>query len=125
MSSSIENEIDIAGWNGITLGSVAILDSKGNDTGGISGTTVEVPGPCDTTITLQIPATNPGQPGSRIVAAGNLVNIQINRNRIRNTGACGIGPVGFFDPKWDRRSWLSRTSSITANTISHVPCCER
>ena len=94
----IENEIDSAGWNGMTLGSLAILDSNGQNTGGISGTTVQVPGPCDTTITFQIPTSHPDQPGSRLVAAGNLVNILINRNRIRNTGACGIGPVGFFDP---------------------------
>ena len=114
----IENEIDSAGWNGITLGSVAILDSKGNNTGGISGTTVQVPGPCDTTITLQIPTTNPGQPGSRIVAAGNLVNIQINRNRIRNTGACGIGPVGFFDPKSGPEIVSIQNLTISANTIT-------
>jgi hypothetical protein len=113
-----ENEIDSAGWNGITLGSVAILDSKGNNTGGISGTTVQVPGPCDTTITLQIPGTNPGQPGSRIVAAGNLVNIQINRNRIRNTGACGIGPVGFFDPKSGPEIVSIQNLTISANTIA-------
>lgn len=116
----IENEIDSAGWNGITLGSVAILDSKGNNTGGISGTTVQVPGPCDTTITLQIPSTNPGQPGSRIVAAGHLVNIQINRNRIRNTGACGIGPVGFFDPKLGPEIVTIQNLLITANTISRT-----
>jgi hypothetical protein len=115
-----ENEIDIAGRNGITLGSLAILDSKGNDTGTITGTTVEVPGPCDTTITLQIPTTNPGQPGSRIVAAGHLVDIQINRNRIRNTGACGIGPVGFFDPNLGPEIVAIQNLSINANTISHT-----
>jgi hypothetical protein len=115
-----ENEIDIAGWNGITLGSLAILDSKGNDAGTITGTTVEVPGPCDTTITLQIPTANPGQPGSRIVAAGHLVNIQINRNRIRNTGACGIGPIGFFDPNLGPEIVAIQNLSITANTISHT-----
>jgi hypothetical protein len=113
----IENEIDSAGWNGITLGSIAILDSNGSNTGGISGTTVEVPGPCDTTITFQIPATNPRQPGSRIVSAGNLVNIQINRNRIRNTGACGIGPVGFFDPKSGPEIVGIQNLTISANTI--------
>lgn len=115
-----ENEIDIAGWNGITLGSLAILDAKGNDTGTIAGTTVEVPGPCDTTISLQIPAANPGQTGSRIVAAAPLADIQINRNRIRNTGACGIGPVGFFDPEAGPEIVAIRNLSIIANTISHT-----
>jgi hypothetical protein len=116
----IENEIDVAGWNGITLGSVAILDSSGNDTGTVTGTTVGVPGPCDTTITFQIPTTNPGQPGSRIVAAGPLVNIQINRNRIRNTGACGIGPVGFFDPNGGPEIVAIYNLSITGNTIGRT-----
>jgi hypothetical protein len=115
-----ENEIDVAGWNGITLGSLAILDSQGNDTGAITGTTVEVPGPCDTTITLQIPTSNPGQPGSRIVAAGHLIDIQINRNRIRNTGACGIGPVGFFDPNLGPEIVAIQNLSITANAISRT-----
>jgi Family of unknown function (DUF6519) len=114
----VENEIDSAGWNGITLGSVAILDANGNNTGGISGTTVEVPGPCDTTITFQIPTSHPGEPGSRIVAAGNLVNIQINRNRIHNTGACGIGPVGFFDPKSGPEVVSIQNLTISANTIT-------
>jgi hypothetical protein len=69
---------------------------------------------------LQIPTTNPGQPGSRIVAAGQLVNIQINRNRIRNTGACGIGPIGFFDPKFGPEIVAVQNLSITDNTISQT-----
>jgi len=116
----IENEIDSAGQNGITLGSVAILDEKGGDTGEITGTTVEVPGPCDTTITLQIPGSKSGKPGTRIVAAGKLANIQINRNRIRNTGACGIGPVGFFDPKAGPEIVMIENLTIAANTISRT-----
>ena len=115
-----ENEIDAAGWNGITLGSLTILDAKGNDTGTISGITIELPGPCDTKIKLQIPVTSPGQPGSRVVVAGELVDIQINCNRIRNTGACGIGPVGFFDPKGGPEVVAIQNLSITANTISRT-----
>jgi hypothetical protein len=114
----LENEIDSAGWNGITLGSVAILDSQGNNTGGISGTSLQVPGPCDTKITFQIPAANPSQPGTRIVSAGILINIQINRNRIRKTGACGIGPVGFFDPKSGPEIVGIENLTISANTIT-------
>jgi hypothetical protein len=79
-----------------------------------------VPGPCDTTITFQIPTTNPGQTGSRIVAAGHLVDIQISRNRIRRTGACGIGPVGFFDPNAGPEIVAIQNLSITANTISRT-----
>jgi hypothetical protein len=115
-----ENDIDSAGWNGITLGSVAMLDSKGNNTGGISGTTLQVPGPCDTTVTLQIPTTNPDLPGSQIVSGGHLVNVQIDRNRIRNTGACGIGPVGFFDPKLQPEIVTIQNLSISANTIART-----
>lgn len=116
----IENEIDGAGRNGITLGSLAILDANGGDTGEIAGTTIEIPGPCDTTITLQIPGSKSGQPGTRIVAAGKLANIQINRNRIRNTGACGIGPVGFFDPKAGPEIVMIENLTIAANTISRT-----
>ena len=114
----IENEIDGAGRNGVTLGSLAILDSKGNNTGGISGTTVQVPGPCDTTTNFQIPASNPSLPGSRLVAAGRLINVQINRNRIRNTGACGIGPVGFFDLNSGPEIVSIQNLTISANTIA-------
>ena len=114
----IENEIDSAGRNGITLGSLTILDAKGKNTGEITGTTVEVMGPCDKEITFVIPTTKTGQTGSRIVAAGKLVNIQIARNRIRNTRACGIGPIGFFDPKAGAEIVIVENLTITGNTIS-------
>ncbi len=64
----IENEIDNAGRNGITLGSVVILDGKGNE-GGPNGGTITLPGPCDTTITLQVPGA-PGRPGRRARGIG-------------------------------------------------------
>ena len=116
----IENEIDAAGWNGITLGSLAVLNSDGNDTGTVTGITVQVPGPCDKTVTLQIPIAFPGKPGTRIVAAGSLINIQIDRNRIRNTGACGIGPVGFFDPNAGPEIVAIENLTITGNAISRT-----
>jgi Family of unknown function (DUF6519) len=94
----LENEIDGAGRNGITLGSVAIVDSNGRPTRGVTGVTIEVPGPCDTTVTLTIPgSTTGGQDGGTVIPSGKLRNIQICRNRIRRTGLCGIGPVGFFN----------------------------
>src|SRR5262252_3360146 len=116
----LENEIDGAGRNGITLGSVSILDGNGNDTGQVTGVTVEVPGPCDTSVTLQIPPSKSGQPGTRIVAAGALANIQINRNRIRNTGACGIGPVGFFTLSKLPEVISIQNLTISANSISRT-----
>ena len=93
------NEIDGAGRNGITLGGLSVANQDGRSSGTITGLTVEVPGPCDTKITLTIPGKTTGdsQGVGRIIADGRLLNIQITRNRIRKTGLCGIGPVGFFN----------------------------
>jgi hypothetical protein len=113
----IENEIEGAGRNGITLGSLEILDENGNPTGP-TGVTITVPGPCDTTGTLQVPGTPASQGGGRIVSAGKLLNIQVNRNRIRNTGLCGIGPVGFFNLVQELEIITIENLTITANTIS-------
>jgi len=112
----VENEIENAGRNGITLGSLLVLDGKGNDTGPTGGTATE-PGPCDTTGTLQVPGTPGTQGGGSIVAGGRLLNIQINRNRIRNSGLCGIGPVGFFDLVQELEVITIENLTIAANTI--------
>jgi len=114
----VENEIDRAGRNGITLGGLSILDANGNDTGEIVGVLIVEEGPCDTTVTLHVPGTRPGDPGGRVVASGKLTNIQINRNRISNCGLCGIGPVGFFDLAQVFEVINIENLSITANTIS-------
>ncbi|HWY03780.1 MAG TPA: DUF6519 domain-containing protein [Candidatus Acidoferrum sp.] len=114
----VENEIDRAGRNGITLGSLSILDAKGKDTGQITGVTIVEEGPCDTTITLQVPGTGPGQQGGKVVASDKLINIQINRNRIRNCGLCGIGPVGFFDLLQTLEVISIENLTISANTVS-------
>src|SRR5262249_55454475 len=115
----LANEIDGAGSNGITLGSVSILDPNGRPTGQVTGVTIEVPGPCDTTITLTIPgSTSGGQDGGKIVASGKLRNIQINRNRIRNTGLCGIGPVGFFNFAEQLEVISVENLTIASNTIA-------
>ena len=82
-----------------------------------TGTTITVPGPCDTTGTLQVPGTPGTQGGGSIVAGGRLLNIQINRNRIRNSGLCGIGPVGFFDLVQELEVITIENLTITANTI--------
>jgi len=114
----VENEIDQAGRNGITLGSLSILDAKGNDTGQTPGVLIVEEGPCDTTVTLQVPGTTPGQPGGRVVASGKLLNIQINRNRIRNCGLCGIGPVGFFNLVQMLEVISIENLIISSNTVS-------
>jgi len=113
----VENEIENAGRNAITLGGLLILDSKGNGTGP-TGTTVTVTGPCDPTGTLQVPGAPGGQGGGRIVSAGKLLDIQISRNRIRNSGLCGIGPVGFFNLAQELEIITIENLSITGNTIS-------
>ena len=51
----IENEIDSAGRNGITLGSFEILDTKGNSTG-LTGVTITVPGPATQQSRFRFPA---------------------------------------------------------------------
>lgn len=93
----LENEIDGGSRNGITLGSLSLLDSNGKDSGTIIGVITLPEDPCSKGGTLQVPISTPGLPGGRFVATGKLINIQIDRNRIRNTGLCGIGPVGFFN----------------------------
>jgi hypothetical protein len=113
----LENEVENSGRNAITLGSVLILDNQGNDTGP-TGVTITIPGPCDTTITLVIPGTPGGSDGGSIVAGGKLLNIQINRNRLRNSGLCGIGPVGFFNLVQELEVVTIENLTIAANTIS-------
>jgi hypothetical protein len=120
----LENEIDGAGRNGITLGSVTVL-TNGKPTGGLTGVTLTVPGPCDTTLTLFIPGTpDGGQQGETVVAAGELRNIEICRNRIRDTGLCGIGPVGFFDRAEVTEVISIVNLTIAANTITSTLLCD-
>jgi len=115
----LDNEIDAAGRNGITLGSVTVIGPDGKPTGEVTGVTVEVPGPCDTPITLTIPGSTTGGQGGggKIVAAGSLINIDIARNRIRKTGLCGIGPVGFFDLVQAVEVISIENLTIASNTI--------
>ncbi len=94
------NEIEGGVRNGITLGSFALLNSDGNDTGGVTGLLPTAP-PAQPpgSYTLQLPAVVPTGDGTRaqLGAGAGLQNIAITGNRIRNMGLCGIGPVGFFD----------------------------
>jgi hypothetical protein len=102
-----------------------ILGTDGRPTSVVTGVTIEVPGPCDTKITLTIPgSTTGGQDGGRVVVAGKLVNIQINRNRIRKTGLCGIGPVGFFNLVEALEIISIENLTIAANTIASTVLSE-
>jgi hypothetical protein len=93
----LENEIEGGNRNGITLGSFAFLDANNNDTGQWTGVLVVPEDDCSTTGTLQPPGATTGPNPGRVVSGGILTNIHIHRNRIRNMGLCGIGPVGFFN----------------------------
>ena len=97
----INNVIQSGIGNGITLGSVLVLDADGKDTGTNLGWVVNVFDPC-----------NPCKPGSnnfpngpdpdgggRTISAGALTEIRIERNRIYDMGLNGIGVVAFFDLK--------------------------
>ncbi len=114
----VDNEIDGGSHNGITLGSIAILDQSGIDTGATIGVFVSQPDECSTTSTLQIPGSSgSGSNMRRFGAGGVLADIQISRNRIRNSGLCGIGPVGFFDLETTTEVISIHNLSITANDI--------
>ncbi len=91
----IENEIEGGRRNGITLGSLVLLDANGDVTGTPVGVLPVEEDPCCDGGTIQVPPGGPG--GGTFAAGGLLVNIQIDNNRIRDMGLCGIGPVGFFD----------------------------
>jgi hypothetical protein len=117
----LENEIEGGNRNGITLGSFEILDVNGNNTGIWSGTVITgETGDCDCDGSLQASGTYPGTTGDTVVAAGKLTNIQIHRNRIRNMGLCGIGPVGFFDLTKTLEIIYIENLTIGSNTIQNT-----
>lgn len=94
----LENEIEGGSFNGVTLGSIATLGSDGTFTNATNGITIIKPDGCCPGGTLGFPVNTPG--GSTVGkfgAGGRLINVQIKRNRIRDMGLCGIGPVAFFD----------------------------
>jgi hypothetical protein len=114
----VENEIEDSGRNGITLGSLSVVDAKGNDTGIIIGVIIVEQDPCPGTVTI---VTGGGAPGGGTVIAGDkLTNIQIHRNRIRNIGLCGIGPVGFFDLRTALEVISIENLSIGSNQITNA-----
>ena len=114
----LENEIEGGSRNGITLGSLTILDGNGDDTGTWTGVIIIDDGCCTGTITVG--GDNPNDPGTTVVSGGVLTNIHIHRNRIRNMGLCGIGPVGFFDLKTTLEAVTIVGLYITQNEISRT-----
>jgi Family of unknown function (DUF6519) len=116
-----DNEIEGGSRNGITLGSVSLLDQNGTDTGESTGVLVEVEDECGTAGTLGIPGIpTKGPPGRTVVAGGPLANITINRNRIRGMGLCGVGPVGFFDLRKTPEVISIENLTVTGNEITRT-----
>ena len=94
----VDNEVEGGRHNGITLGSTSLLDRFGNVITTNPGVTIETPDPCITTGSLELPkSVGGGADNLSVIPGPGLRNIQIERNRIRGMGLCGIGPVGFFD----------------------------
>jgi hypothetical protein len=97
----LRNEIQGGRGNGITLGSLTIIDPNGDPTGVVVGVFPpnQPTGECCAYSSL-FPDTmtyNTAGNVGRIVVEGRLTNLHIENNRIRDMGLCGIGPVGFFD----------------------------
>jgi len=104
--------------NGITLGSVMVVDANGNDGGILIGWVVNANDPCN--------PCNPGStffpPGSsqdptRTVSAGPLTEIRIERNRIYDMGLSGISVVAFFDLKSAQETISVARLAILGNDI--------
>jgi hypothetical protein len=96
--SIINNVIQGGIGNGITLGSVVIVDRNGVDLKTPVGWVVNVNDPCNPCKpgdTFFPPDRDPD--GTRTVSAGPLTEIRIERNRIYDMGLNGIGVVAFFD----------------------------
>ena len=116
----LNNEIEGGSRNGITLGSLDVLDSTGNNTGQWTGVLITGENDCCGTGTLETSGTFPGATGDTVVAGGILTNIQIQGNRIRNMGLCGIGPVAYFNLLETLEIITISGLNISANAISRT-----
>jgi hypothetical protein len=93
----VENQITGGARNGITLGNLIELDTNGNGTGEYFGLTLTWDKACSGGGSGSI-STGGGGSGKTPIAAGGIIRkLHILRNRIADTGMCGIGPVGFFN----------------------------
>jgi hypothetical protein len=115
----VGNEIEGGSRNGITLGSYSILAEDGSDTGAVTGLLPSTPDPTATTYSLVLPGgAAVGSSKGKLVAGSPLQNIQIANNRIRNSGLCGIGPVGFFNLLETIEVISIQNLTISGNTIA-------
>ncbi len=94
----VENQITGGTRNGITLGNLIALDENGNNTFRFLGLTLSMEDACSKGGSSSIPPTFGGGSSQNPIAAGGTIrNLHILRNRVADTGMCGIGPVGFFN----------------------------
>jgi hypothetical protein len=113
----VENEIEGGAFNAITLGSfILIPQGETASNGELTGLFVTPPSGFASSATLVLPSVDSQQ--NQVAAGGALQNIQIARNRIRNIGLCGIGPVGFFIPQSPPEIISIENLTITGNTIA-------
>ena len=96
--------------NGITLGSLSTIDEGGNP---VPEEPEPEPDPCDPCRPGDSSVPPRGDGGTRIVSAGDLYDILIERNRIFNMGLNGIGVVAFFT----LRGSVALPQLITVNTL--------
>jgi len=116
----VDNEIEGGLRNGITLGSFLLSLKKGSSVGQPpQGLLPKPPDPAATSFTLQLPSSVETKQGSaQLVSGGTLQYVLISRNRIRNMGLCGIGPVGFFDLEQTTEVITIQNLTIAENVIS-------
>ncbi|HEY2472705.1 MAG TPA: DUF6519 domain-containing protein [Terracidiphilus sp.] len=113
-----DNLVEGGRFNGITLGSYAVVDSTGLETKRIIGIHTVPEDDCCNNGSLEPPGSSTtGDPGTSIVAGGKLLDIVIDRNRILNMGLCGIGPVGVFDIRQSLEVISIENLLITNNSI--------
>ena len=113
-----DNEILGGSRNGITLGSITVVDSSNNDLGGWWGVVVIGGDDCCTgglTLTGSGPST-----GQTFANAGPLQEIFIERNLIAAMGLCGIGPVAWFSTASQYEVISIATLAIVENTIEET-----
>ncbi|TLD40856.1 MAG: hypothetical protein JETT_2875 [Candidatus Jettenia ecosi] len=122
----INNLIQGGIGNGITLGSIQIIDKAGNDVGGFIGWVVNAGDPCSPCKPGDVfipPRGTEDEDGTRQVSAGDLYEISIERNRILDMGLNGIGVVGFFNLDAADEFITVERLTIIGNEIRH--CLQR
>ena len=114
----VNNKIEGGSRNGINLGSYAVQLADGTTSGALTGLLPAMPDPAQSTYTLMLPGGVPiNNTKGKLVSGSPLQNIQISNNRIRNSGLCGIGPVGFFNLAETVEVITIQNLTITGNTI--------